>query len=380
MALVWLAVRFAFRNPVRTLITALGVGVTLLAFLMLRTLVASWYSVNEEATASDRMIIRHKVAITFPLLTPQAEKIRNLPGVLDVSWMCWFGATYKNERDTFTQLATDTESYLRFYPEYLPPPEQLQEWLSDPTGAMVGIDLVKKYGWKIGDRIVLNGTYYSGDWDFTLRAIYPGGGEGTNRLIFFLHWKYLNDKLPGGNHAQRLLAKVNSPAVAKQIDALFVGSEAPTKTESELAVQRQWASWSSAVVSGIDLASALVLVILVLVLGNGMAMATRESTREYAVMRAIGCRPRHVTALVLGEGFMVAAVGIVAGLLVAPTVLTSFCTLLENRLGGSWELELDPGITAVAVVAALATSMLASAWPAWRSGRLRIIDALRRVA
>jgi putative ABC transport system permease protein len=380
MAFLWLVLRFAFRNRLRTALTALGVATTLLAFLVLRTLVANWYSVNEEAAASDRMIIRHKIAITYPLFTPQAEKIRALPGVLDVSWLCWFGATYKNERDTFAQLATDTESYLRLYPEYRPPPDQLSEWLADPTGAMVGIDLVKRYGWKIGDRIVLNGTYYAGDWDFTLRAIYPGASEDTERALFFLHWKYLNDKLPGGNHVQRLLVKVDNPAVGKRIDALFANSETPTATESELAVRQQWASMSSAIVSAIDVASIVVLIILVLVLGNGMAMATRDSTREYAAMRAIGYRPRHVTALVLGEGFTVAALGIAAGLLVAPAVLESLCTLLENRLGGFWELELKGGVTVVAAIAALAAGMLASAMPAWRAGRLRIVDALRRVA
>jgi putative ABC transport system permease protein len=326
------------------------------------------------------MIIRHKVAITFPLFTPQAEKIRALPGVLDVSWMCWFGATYRNERDNFTQLAIDAESYLRMYPEFLPPGEELRDWLADPAGAMVGRDLAKKYGWKIGDRVVLNGTYYGGDWDFTIRAIYPGAKEDTDRATFFLHWKYLNEKLPGGNHVQRLLAKVSSAAVAKHIDALFANSETPTKTESELTVHRQWADWSSSIASGINVASALVLLVLALVLGNAMAMATRESTREFATMRALGYRPRHIVALILGEGLVVTVVGVGAALVVAPSVLTSFCKLLENRLGGSWELELDASVTAVGAGAALVTSMLASAVPAWQLGRLSVIDALRKVA
>jgi putative ABC transport system permease protein len=380
MTLLSLAFRLAFRNPMRTAIGVFGVGVTALAFLILRTLVVNWYAVKEEATAADRMIIRHKVAITFPLFTPQAEKIRTLPGVLDVSWMSWLGATYRNERDNFTQLAVDAESYLRMYPEFLPPLDQRQNWLSDPAGAMAGVDLVRKYGWKIGDRIVLNGTYYPGDWDFTLRAIYTGPAEGTDRGIFFLHWKYPNEKLPGGNHVQRLLAKVRSPAAAKQIDALFANSETPTKTESEIAVRRQWADWSAAVVTAINVASGLVLLVLMLVLGNGMAMATRESTREYATMRAIGYGSRHIIALVVGEGLIVTAFGVAVALAVAPSVLTALCKLLENRLGGSWELELSSGATAAAIGAAVLTGLVASALPAWSIVRLRVVDALRKVA
>ena len=39
-----------------------------------------------------------------------------------------------------------------------------------------------------------------------------------------------------------------------------------------------------------------------LILANTLAMATRERTTEYAVMRAIGFQPRHIVGMVLGEG------------------------------------------------------------------------------
>ena len=82
MALLRLIFRFALRNRIRTLITTLGVGVTLLAFLMLRALVANWYSVNDEIAKSDQMEIRHKISISFVLFRRMAEKIRTVPGVV----------------------------------------------------------------------------------------------------------------------------------------------------------------------------------------------------------------------------------------------------------------------------------------------------------
>lgn len=381
MALVRLVLRLAFRNRARSLIMALGVGVTLLAFLLLRTLVASWYTANDAAQRTDRMVIRHKVSITFPLFTPQAEKIRELPGVLDVSWLCWLGAIYIEERNKLATLAVDLPSYLRIYPELLPPPEQLQALLEDPTGAMAGDKLAKRFGWKIGDRITMKGTYYPGDWEFTLRAIYPLRDENEDRSdYFFLHWKYLNDKLPGGNHVQRILARVTDASVAKDIDALFMASESPTKTESELVEQQMWASWGSAVVAAINVGSGFILVLLILVLGNGMAMAARESTRDYGTLRAIGFKSRHITALVLGEGLALSVIGVCLGLLVAPGMLEGFGKLMADQMGGEWELELDPGVVAIAVLVAIATSMFASAWPAWRSSRLRVVEALRSIA
>jgi putative ABC transport system permease protein len=125
-------------------------------------------------------------------------------------------------------------------------------------------------------------------------------------------------------------------------------------------------------VRAIDVVSGMILVILMLVLGNSMAMSTRESVREHAAMRAIGYRPRQILALVLGEGFVVAAIGIALGVALAPTMLAAFAKLLDEQVGGSWKLELALPVTLFAVGIALATSMAASA-------RLSIVDCLRKV-
>jgi putative ABC transport system permease protein len=375
MPLLRLIFRLALRNRGRTLITTLGVGVTLLAFLMLRTLVASWYSVNEDVAKSDQFEIRHKISISFVLWRRMNEKIRGVPGVEKVSALIWFSGFYKDEKTRFGQLAVEGE-YFEIHPEYLAPADQMQAYMEDKSGALVGKELVDKYGWKLGDKITLTGTIYPGNWDFTLRAIYPGVNDATDKARLYMHYDHLQ---PRGEHAHRLAVKAE-PAAAKRIDALFANTDTPTKTESQLAVQRSWATWSSGVIAAIDFAAVTILLILMLVLGNAMAMAAREGTREYATLRAIGYRSRHIIGLVLAEGFLIAALGILLGLLVAPSVLDAFSGLMEKQLGGTWSLRLDTKVTLGAVAAGLGASMLASALPAWRSGRLRIVDGLRRVA
>jgi putative ABC transport system permease protein len=137
---------------------------------------------------------------------------------------------------------------------------------------------------------------------------------------------------------------------------------------------------ASAIITAIQVVSGVVLVILILILGNTLAMATRERTMEYAAMRAIGFRPSHIVGLVLGEGFVVALAGVVIGLLLAPPILRYFAELFQKQLGaflGSFEL--DPKAALLASAIALAGGMLAAALPAWRAGRMRIVDALRRV-
>jgi putative ABC transport system permease protein len=289
MAVMQLIVRLALRNRGRTLITTLGVGVTLLAFLLLRTLVGSWYSVNEKAARSDQFEMRHKISIGFPLFRRMEEQIRSVPGVVATSALVWFSGDYKDEKKRFGQLAVEGEAYFQIHPEYVAPPEQMRAYLDDPSGALVGRELVEKYGWKIGDKVTLMGRLYPVDLDLTVRGIYSGANDATEKDLLFLHYDRLNLR---NEHCHRIDVKAD-PAAAKRIDALFANSDTPTRTESMLAVQRSWASWSSGVVAAIDAAAVLVLLVLVLVLGNAMAMASREGTREYATMRAIGYRSRH---------------------------------------------------------------------------------------
>jgi putative ABC transport system permease protein len=375
MLILRLILRLALRNRVRTLITVMGVGVTLMAFLLLRTLSANWYGTSEQVARSDQLIVRHKISIAFNLYRRMAEKIRTIPEVEAASALIWFSGYYKDEKTRFGQLAVEGDSYFDIYPEYAPSAEERAAYMSDLSGAIIGPALAEKHGWKLGDKLTLTGTLFPGSWDFTVRGIYPGK-DGYNKDWLFMHYKRLELR---DEPAHRLVVKA-PPGTAAKIDDLFANSDTPTKTESEMAVRRSWASWSSAVVTGINAGSLVILAILMLVLGNAMAMATRDGMREYAAMRAIGFRSRFIIAIVLGEGLLVSAVGVMVGLVTVPAVSKAFSGLMEERLGGSWQLTVEWAGTLLAVSAVLLGALVASSIPAWRAGRRPIVEALRKVS
>jgi putative ABC transport system permease protein len=386
MSFFLLVFKSAFRNRLRTLLTALGVAIAIVAFLFMRTIISAWHA-GVEGAQSDRLFVRNKISITFPMPLSYVNKVQQIVGDRgDVSYENWFGATYpKDEKGFFANLAAD-DNVFKMYPEFAVDPEQWKDYVADRQGAIVGARLAEKYGWKLGDKIVLRGTIYPGDWEFHVRALYKATKSSVNEGSMFFHWKYMNEQLTGSLHDQvgLVLLKVNDPtqsaALAQQIDKNFVNSAAETRTESEKAFQLEFVSMSSAILSAIQVLSGVMLVILMLILANTMAMATRERTTEYAVMRAMGFQPRHIVGMVLGEGFTVALVGVGVGVALAQPVMRFFAELLEKDLGGflgSFDLHL--GETVLATVVALVLGMLASALPAARAGRLKIVDALRRV-
>lgn len=385
MTFVGLAVRTAFRNRMRTALTAFGVSVAVVAFLFLRTIIASFTSGVDNA-AQDRLVTRSKVSVTVSLPMSYATKIRNVQGVDDLTWSSWFGGVYKDPKNFFPRFAVDMESYLRIYPEYVIPKDDKAALLGDRAGCAVGIQLAEKYGWKVGDVIHFQGDIYPGEWDFTVRAIYTGRERSTDTNVMFFHWKYLDERLPEirRNQAGVFVFKVADPRrsteVGRAIDEQFANSASETRTESERSFQLSFLSMTSAIVSAVKVVSIVMLVILTLILGNTMAMSTRERIPEYAVMRSIGFQPKHVVLLVLAEAVVVSLLGMLLGTIVAKPLVVGFVQWGSKNFGAFLRgTELSAGSIVGAAGASLIGGLLATAWPAVQAGRLKIIEALRQV-
>lgn len=385
MTFAGLAVRTAFRNRLRTGLTALGVAVAVVAFLFLRTIIGSFNSGVDNAT-QDRLVTRSKVSVTMALPLSYGAKIKAVPGVDDLTWSNWFGGVYKDPKNFFPRFGTDIESFFRIYPEFLIPKEQMEALLADRTGCVVGERIAEKYGWKVGDVIHLQGDIYYGDWDFTIRAIYTGRERSTDTNGMFFHWKYLDERTPQArkNMTGMFIFKVGDPKrsseVARAIDEQFANSTNETRTESEKAFQLAFLSMSSSIISAINLVSLVMLIILTLILGNTMAMSTRERTPEYAVMRSIGFQPIHVVVLVLAEAVVVSLLGVGIGAIVAKPLITGFVFWASKNFG-SFLRGTDLPVSALlgAAGASLLGGLLATGWPAIQAGRLKIVEAMRQV-
>ncbi|MSP59172.1 MAG: FtsX-like permease family protein [Myxococcales bacterium] len=385
MGYLLLVFKSAFRNRLRASLTGVGVAIAIVAFLFLRTLLSAWYA-GAESAAADRMVVRNKISIIFPLPMAYTGKVQKIPGVTDVSWANWFGGTYIDERNFFAQFAVDPESYLRVVPEIVITPEAKKAWLDDRSGCIVGELLAEKYKWKVGDTIAMKGTIYPGDWKFTIRGIYKAGTKNFDVQTMFFHWKLLDEQMPEGRKSQLsiLLIRVADPAqsvaVAQAIDKEFLNSPAETRTESEKQFQMAFVAMSGALLSAIEIISYVVLLILMIIIANTMAMSTRERTTEYAVLRAIGFKPAHVIGFVMGEGLIIGGLGAMVGVLLTAPLTSFIARALERSLGAFLgAFELDKTAAALAVLGAMLGAMLASVVPAWRAGRMRLVDALRRV-
>lgn len=389
MTLSQIAVKNIGRAKLRAVLTVLGIATTILAFVLLRTVLTAW-TVAADYAAKDRIGTRNKVTFILPLPKRYLETIRNVPGVAAASYANWFGGKdLQHENEFFATLAVEPESYLTVFDEIALPLEQKKNWQQDRKGALVGVVLARKMGWKLGDTVTLAGTIYPGDWQFQIDGIYTSTRKAVDLSSFFFHWDYFNESLPETdgrrNQIGWVVSRVSDPSraseVSKAIDRVFDDQEVQTLSMSERAMNLSFLGMVSAVLKSINLISVLIMVIMLLLLGNTIAMNARERTREFGVMRAIGFLPGHIAFSVLAESIAVGALGGGIGLLLSyPMIERGMGRWIEENMGSFFPyFRIDGSTAAAALGLSLLLGLTAGIIPAYRAAKLNIIDALRRV-
>jgi putative ABC transport system permease protein len=374
----------AFRHRLRTSLTILGITIAILSFGMLRTVISAWYA-GVDASSASRLVTRNSISLIFSLPISYKDRIRQIDGVQEVSYGNWFGGVYLDEKNFFPNFAVEIENYLKLYPEFVLPPEQLSAVSRDRKGCVVGRKLAERFGWKIGDAIVLKGTIFPGDWEFVLRGIYRGKDKTIDETQMFFNWEYLNESIlktmpRRANQVGFYMVGVTNPNraadVAAAIDSSFKNSLAETLTETEKAFQLGFISMTEAIVIAIQLVSFVVIIIIMAVVANTMAMTARERIGEYAVFKTLGFRGYHIAGLIFGESLVISMTGCVLGIVLTFPAAKAFGSTLSSFFP---TFNVATSTIYMDVAAALLVGIVAAVFPTWRAVTIRIADGLRRI-
>jgi putative ABC transport system permease protein len=385
MFLLKLLLRNAFRHPLRTGLTLLGLTVAIAAFGLLRTINEAWYA-GVEASSSTRLISRNAISLTFVLPLSYKERLRGVEGVSSVSYANWFGGVYQTERNFFPQFAVEPESYLKLYPEYVLTEAEKAAFIRDRQGAIVGRKLAEQYGWKIGDTIPIRGTIFPGTWNFTLRGIWTGAQANTDENQLLFHWPLLNESVKKrfpkrGDAVGVFVIGIDDPnqaaAVSRRVDLMFKNSLAESLTETESAFQLSFVAMSEQILVAIQAVSWIIVLIILAVMANTMTMTARERLAEYATLKALGFGPGFVGRLLLGESLVIALLGGAIGIAVTFPIAAAFAKAAGSFLP---VFQVSEPTVWLQALAALAVGLIAAAWPAWQMGRIDIVNGLRHIA
>ncbi len=372
----------ALRNKRRSALTVISIGFSMLLLTLLLTLFRSFYLYDGSSESNLRLITRHRVSLTFDLPGYYRERIRTVPGVAAVVPFTWFGGTYIDDKPehTFAQLGTDPEEFFQVYRDEIMPADQIAAWQHDRQGVIVDTTLAKRYGWKVGDRIVLKGNIYPVDLELNIRGIFH---TTPDDLSVYFNSRYLEEAVPmlhgrAGLYGILAASPHDASRVARVVDAMFHNSPQPTRTETERAFGLEFVAMLGNVKAFILGICSAVLFTTLLVSANTMAMSIRERTREISVLKTLGFTRPTLLGLFVGEAVALCFAGGILGSLSAYGLLALFAR--NPQLTQFLSLApASPGPILIAIAVAGTVGFLSAIIPSYHATRRNIVEGLRHI-
>jgi putative ABC transport system permease protein len=382
MTLTRFVTKSAFRNRRRSALTVLSITFSLILLTVMMTVWHRWYIDKGNAQSAQRLVTRHRVSLTQSMPVYYREKMRTVPGVVAVAPTQWFGGLYKDEKpeNFFAQFGTDPNEIFKVMTDFKIPDDQLQAWQRDQAGCVVDSDLAKKFGWKIGDRIVIKGTIFPVNLELTIRGIFT---PPQPSMTVYFNQKYVEEAVSwakgrAGTFGILADSPGDVPKVAAGVDAMFRNSPEPTKTESEKAFQLSFINSLGNVKAFILSICFAVIFATLLVSANTMAMSIRERTREVAVLKTLGFTRQTILRLYVSEAVTVALAGGVLGCLLAVGLVAAMA-----KAPGMGFFFIGMSVTfstfLLALFVAGMVGFLSAIFPAYHAAKVDIVEGLRYI-
>jgi putative ABC transport system permease protein len=372
-----------WRKKTRTIFTLLSIVVAFLLFGMLETVDYAFSHPSGGVSGADRLITINKYSITFSLPFSDAQEIKNVPGVAAVTWISWFGGYYQEPKNFVFALPIDTDSYFDVYKDdFTVADAEMKAFRNTRTGALASSEILKKYGWKVGDKVPLHSTIWtqkdgSLDWTFDIVGVFDTkdpAQASQQASTFLFHYEMFDEgrnfgKGNVGWFEERIADPAQSAAISNKIDALFANSANETKTQPAKDFALAFIKQLGDIGFVLHAILGAVFFTLLFLTGNTMMQSVRERIPELAVLKTLGFGNTTILGLVVAEALLLCGIGALIGLGLSFAALPGIKTALQG-------VELSPAGLAPGVGVAVLLALIVGIPPAVRAVRLNIVDAL----
>ncbi|MBL0311435.1 MAG: FtsX-like permease family protein [Holophagaceae bacterium] len=354
---------------------------------LLQSLLTTLDAVSNNPTSSNRLVVRHKSGLAQVLPMSYLTYLKAQPEVESATYLQWFGGTYKDPSNFFANFASDETTLFQVFKEEFGASgvteDQIQDFVRDGTGCIVGKALADKFGWKVGDVVPLQGTIFPISPRLTIRVIFRGTKPSQENVLHF-HYKVLAEGVPRmkgqvGTFFLRVHNADQIPRLSARIDNHYANSASETLSETENAFNLSFVKMLgniSAMIQGITVA---VLVAILIVTAGTMSVAIRERTTEIAVLRAMGFRTGLVLSLLLGEGMLLVGGGGIIGVGLAGLAAGGIRKGVGASVPFLEDFSLLPSTMLLCLGITFVVGLLSTFIPAYQATRRPITEGLRSI-
>ena len=367
------------RNQRRTILTVLAVACATLVFCIVMVLPYITERIAAVADSSPRLVVMNKSAMRYGLPESYSRKIEELHDVVAVNRMTWFAGVYNDPKHQFSSVAIDPDTLAEIWPENGFDAETLARLKAHRNGAVVGAATLHRFGWKVGQNVILRSQIYPVTLPFTIVGSYGGGSDPS---VFMFRRDYLEEALHDSTRVDMMWVRCANSGVASriagQIDSTFRNSPAETETDTEKAFLTTFLIRFQSLGRFVQAVGLCAVIAIALAVLNGSSMTLRERRGEIAVLRTVGFSNSQILASFMAEALAVALAGGLMG-----TALSALTLELVRgavpALGPALSSRMPYPMMIAGVAMALGVGLLSALTPTLAALRTPVYQSLREV-
>ncbi len=376
--------RFIFKNTLRnkrrTALTVLSIGFSLFLLIMLQSLLDFF----EEPPGGDkrdlRLVVQRSTAFVDGMPMSYIQRLEKIPNVNLVIPVQIFGGYYKDPQNIFPSMGTDPTSVWKMFPEQRVTQETIDAMIRDRTAAVVGVRLMERFHWKVGQKVTLISGLVAEELEFTIVGTYDSEIPNQDDAFYF-RYDYLNEAMGDTNQCSFFWLQADHPdsipSIVEKVDETFRNTPAETRTTTEKSFIVGFISMLGNIRLLMRSVAVVVVFTMLLVAGSTIAITIRERFREVGILKSMGYTRNKVLMMILGEAALIGTFGGLFGSGLAFAL--KFVNLYALTGGFVQELPIKIGFYFTAISLALVIGLAASIFPALRASRLTITEAMRRL-
>jgi len=379
--------RNVFKRKLRVVLTISGITIGVFALVLMGSMAEKISLMVSGGTRyyADKVIVQDEGAgifSTMPLAYSKLEEIKAVPGVAEVQGE--IGTLLDPESGISFGMpsvlagsdmrGTDYEGFKISY-------SQGRDLRPDETGSvLVGSDLVKKLGAKVGGKVTVRGEQFTvvGIMEKTLTApdnsVYMTLAD-AQRLFLQDVPEVAREAVQASNPVTNFVVYPTPGTDPEELAAKINEEVDGVKASGPSYFQEQIASMTSILNYILYGVAAIALVVGGLSVINTMTMSVSERTKEIGMRKAIGASDGQIVRQFLTEAGVIGLFGGVTGLFVGWIATVVANKALEDSAFSLFLL--TPRLAAGSVAFAIVLGLIAGFFPSLHAARMKPVDALR---
>ena len=150
------------------MLTALAIALATVTYATAASLPYMIAHVISTPDSARRVVTTNQSGFLYSLPAADKRIIEKIPHVVAVSAITFFGGVYRSPSDQLG-IGVDAEATDRIWPDWGITHPMAERFAAERTACLVPAPMLRKYGWQVGQTIIIKGTTYP--IDLTLHII-----------------------------------------------------------------------------------------------------------------------------------------------------------------------------------------------------------------